>query len=48
VEAVEEPADLGALLLRVRSKMGRELGAEVAVREAVHGVLPLMRATKSW
>jgi hypothetical protein len=37
---MEEAADLGTLLPRVVAEMASELGAEVAVREAVHGVLP--------
>src|SRR5262245_8710799 len=40
VEAVEQAADLGTLLFLVRPKSIGQLGAEVAVREAVHGVLP--------
>jgi hypothetical protein len=40
MEAVEEAADLGTLLFRVRTKLTGELGAEVAVGETVHGVLP--------
>src|SRR5262245_32911578 len=40
VEAVEKPADLSTLLFRVRTKMTGELGAEIAVGEAVDGVLP--------
>jgi hypothetical protein len=35
-----EAADLSTLLSRVIAEMASELGAEVAVREAVHGVLP--------
>ena len=48
VEAVQEAADLGTLLRGVRTQVAGELGAQVAVGEAVHGVLPAMRATKSW
>ena len=39
VEAVQESADLGTLLSRVVAKVAGELGAKVAVGEAVHGVL---------
>jgi hypothetical protein len=40
VEAMEEAADLSTLLSRVIAGMASELGA---VREAVHGVPPLMK-----
>ena len=40
VEAVQEAADLSTLLLGVLTVVARELGAEIAVGEAVHGVLP--------
>jgi hypothetical protein len=40
VEAMEEAADLSTLLSRVIAEMASERGAEVAVREAVHSVLP--------
>jgi len=36
---VKEAADLGTLLLGVSTKLAREFGAEVAVGEALHGVL---------
>jgi hypothetical protein len=37
---MQEATDLGALLFRILSKLASELGAEVAVGEAVHRVLP--------
>lgn len=40
VQAVEQSADLGTLLFRVIPKPIGQLGPEVPVREAVHGVLP--------
>jgi len=40
VEAVEKSADLRTLLCRVVTELARELGAEVAVGEAVHRMLP--------
>ena len=40
VEAVEEPTDLGTLRFRVIAESAGELCTEVAVGEAVHGVLP--------
>ena len=39
VKAVEESADLGTLRWRVLTKVARELCAEIAVRESMHGVL---------
>jgi hypothetical protein len=40
VEAVEQSTDLGTVLFRVIPKLIDKLGAKVAVREPVHGVLP--------
>src|SRR5262245_27131932 len=40
VEAVEQPADLGTVLSGIPPEPIGQRGTEVAVREAVHGVLP--------
>jgi hypothetical protein len=40
VEAVEEATDLSTVRVRVIAEAAGELGAQVAVREPVHGVLP--------
>ena len=46
VEAVQEAADLGTLLLEVMTKVARELDAEVVVGESVHRVLPAHEGDK--
>jgi hypothetical protein len=37
---MQQPTDLRTLLFRVLTQVAREFGAEVAVGEAVHRVLP--------
>src|SRR5262245_59837281 len=39
VEAVEQAADLGTVLVRIATKATGQVGTEVAVREAMDGVL---------
>src|SRR6266508_832416 len=46
VETVEKATDLSTLPFRVITKVASELGAEIAVREPVHRVLPAHEGDK--